>query len=62
MDIDEIMDIQDEMMEQKYEMDYINEQMNRNYAIDVDEDEIDKELQDLEDEVFMDVKLLYFEY
>ena len=29
--------------------------MNRNYALDVDENEIDQELQDLEDEMLLNV-------
>lgn len=41
MDIDKLDDIRDEMDELKYESDYMNEMLNRNYDCDVDEDELD---------------------
>lgn len=44
MDIDKLDDIRDEMDDLKYESDYMNEMLNRNYDVDVDEDELDDEL------------------
>ena len=52
MDIDQLDDLRDEMEEMKAETDYINEVMNRNYNIDVNEDELDQELEDLDNELF----------
>ena len=50
-DIDKMMDIQDQMMDMKFETQYMNEMMNRNYDLDVDEDELDEELMEFEKEV-----------
>lgn len=37
-------DIMDDMEDMKFETEYMNEMMNRNYACDVDEDELDREM------------------
>ena len=44
LDIDKMEDLRDEMLDMKIESDYVNEMMNRNYDIDVDEDDLDDEL------------------
>ena len=51
MDIDKMEDLHDEMLDMKFEADYMNEMMNRNYDIDVDEDDLDDELMEFEQEV-----------
>ena len=38
MDVDHLDDLRDEMDELKYESDYMNEMLNRDYDLDVDED------------------------
>lgn len=44
LDIDKLDDLRDEMDELKYESDYMNELLNRDYELDVDEAELDDEL------------------
>ena len=44
LDIDKLDDLRDEMDELKYESDYMNELLNRDYEIDVDEADLDDEL------------------
>ena len=39
------------------ESEQINDTLNRNYACDVDENEIDEELQELDNELFKDMML-----
>ena len=51
LDIDKLDDIRDEMDELKYESDYMNEMLNRDYDCDVDEDDLDDELGMLEQEL-----------
>ena len=34
----------EDMEDMKAESDYMNEMMNRNYAVDIDEDELDREM------------------
>lgn len=34
----------DDMEDMKMDSDYMNEMMNRNYAVDIDEDELDREM------------------
>lgn len=41
MDLDQMEDLRDEMEEMNAEVQYMNEAMNRNYDIDVDENELD---------------------
>ena len=38
LDIDKLDDIRDQMDDLKYESDYMNEMLNRDYELDVDED------------------------
>ena len=40
------------MEEMKFETDYMNEMMNRNYEVDYDEADLDAELGELDDELF----------
>jgi charged multivesicular body protein 5 len=37
-------DIMDDMEDMKFETEYMNDMMNRNYACEVDEDELDREM------------------
>lgn len=37
-------DLQDEMMDMKFQAQYMNDMLNRNYEVDVDQDELDDEL------------------
>jgi len=41
------------MEEMKYESDYMNEMMNRNYNVDIDEDELDREMQEIDNDMYM---------
>lgn len=34
----------EDMEDMKAESDYMNEMMNRNYSVDIDEDELDREM------------------
>ena len=51
LDMDKMDDIRDQMDELKYESDYMNEMLNRDYDCDVDEDDLDDELGMLEQEL-----------
>lgn len=42
--LDDLDDLRDEMDDMMYETEEINEMLNRNYAMDVDEAELDEEL------------------
>ncbi len=44
LDMDELDDIRDEMDEMRYQTEYMNELMNRDYQVDVDEADLDDEL------------------
>jgi charged multivesicular body protein 5 len=44
----------DDMEDMKAETDYMNEMMNRNYAVDIDEDELDREMQEIDNDMYMD--------
>ena len=55
LNIDEIEDLRDDMDDMVYESNQINEMLNRDYACDVDEGDLDAELQELEDEAFLDM-------
>jgi charged multivesicular body protein 5 len=41
LDIDKLDDLRDEMDDLKYESDYMNEMLNRDYNVDIDEDDLD---------------------
>ena len=43
-----ISDIMDDMEDMKFETEYMNDMMNRNYSCDVDESELDREMQEIE--------------
>ena len=51
LDFDKLDDLRDQMDEMKYESDYMNEMLNRDYECDVDEDDLDDELGMLEQEL-----------
>jgi len=55
LDIDDIADLREEMDEMVWESNQINDMLNRDYAVDVDEGDLDAELKELEDEAFMDM-------
>jgi len=55
LDIDDIADLREEMDEMVWESNQINDMLNRDYACDVDEGDLDAELKELEDEAFMDM-------
>ena len=41
------------MEEMKMDSDYMNEMMNRNYNVDIDEDELDRELQEIDNDMYI---------
>ncbi|KAM3147059.1 hypothetical protein pb186bvf_000775 [Paramecium bursaria] len=47
-DMDKLDDIMDDMEDMKFETEYMNDMMNRNYSCDVDEGELDREMQEIE--------------
>jgi charged multivesicular body protein 5 len=49
-----IVDMMDDMEDMKAESEYMNEMMNRNYAIDIDEDELDREMQEIDNDMYME--------
>jgi charged multivesicular body protein 5 len=55
LNIDEIEDLRDEMDDMVWESNQINDMLNRDYACDVDEADLDAELQELDDGMFMDM-------
>lgn len=57
MNLDELEDLRDDMDDMQYETDYMNEMLNRNYAMDVDEAELDAEFAELDDEIFKEQML-----
>lgn len=42
--MDKMDDIMDEMEDMKFETEYMNEMMNRNYSCDIDESDLDREM------------------
>lgn len=54
-DVDMVADLRDEMEEMEFETKEINEMLARDYAIDVDENELDEELRELDNEFFIDM-------
>jgi hypothetical protein len=46
------LDIIDSMEDMKFETNAMNEMMNRNYNVDVDEDELDREMQEIENDMY----------
>ena len=53
LDMDELEDVRDEMEEMMQDTQEINDMLNRNYNVDVDDYEIEQELKDLDDEMFI---------
>ncbi len=53
-DMDELEDMRDDMEDMMFETEEMNEMLNRNFDCDVDEDELDEELQELDDEMFLE--------
>ena len=52
--LDELEDLKDEMEEMKFDSEEINEALNIDFGCDVDEDELDEELAELDDEMFLE--------
>jgi charged multivesicular body protein 5 len=55
LNIDEIEDLREEMDDMVWESNQINDMLNRDYACDIDDADIDAELQELDDGMFMDM-------
>ena len=55
-DIDKMLDVQDEMLDMKMQTDMMNEMMNRNYDVDIDEQEFEDEFMEFEKEVAQEKK------
>lgn len=55
LNIDDIEDLRDEMDDMAWESKEINEMLNRDYACDVDEGDLDAELRELEDDHFLEM-------
>lgn len=53
--IDELEDLKDDMDDMAYETNYMNEMMNRNYGLDVNEDDLEEEFRDLDNELFQEM-------
>jgi len=43
----------DDMEDMKAESEYMNEMMNRNYQVDIDEDELDREMQEIDNDLYI---------
>ena len=54
--VDKMADLQDEMMDMKFQAQYMNDMLSRNYEVDVDQDELDDELAEFQREIAMDKK------
>ena len=52
--LDELEDLRDDMEDMKYESEEMNQMMNIDFGCDVDEDELDEELAELDDEMFLE--------
>ena len=52
--LDELEDLKDDMEEMQFESEEINEALNMDFGCDVDEDELDEELAELDDEMFLE--------
>ncbi|CAD8202857.1 unnamed protein product [Paramecium octaurelia] len=50
-DMDKLEDLMDDMEDMKFETDYMNDMMNRNYSCDVDESELDREMAEIENDM-----------
>merc|ERR1711904_220152 len=50
-DYDEMAEMQDNMLDMKFQMDEMNEQMNQMYDVDIDEDDLDEELAQIENDL-----------
>ena len=53
-DMDELEDLRDDMEEMKQESEEVNEMLNMDFGCDIDEDELDQELAELDDELFIE--------
>lgn len=54
-DLDKLEDIRDDMEEMMEDTKYINEELNRNYAIDVNEDELNEDMKQLDDDYYLEM-------
>lgn len=46
-------DLMDDMEDMKAESEYMNEMMNRNYNVDIDEDELEREMQEIDNDIYL---------
>ena len=53
-DIDAMEDLRDEMEEMKYEADDMNEMLNMDFGCDLDDDELDDDLAEYEEDLFLE--------
>jgi charged multivesicular body protein 5 len=53
--MDELEDIRDQMEDMKFETDYMNELMSRDYDTNVDDIDLDAEMQDIDNEFYQEV-------
>lgn len=54
--MDKLEDLRDDMEDMKYESEYMNELMNRDYDIDVNQADLDDDFADLEAQYYRDMK------
>ena len=48
-----VVDLMDDMEDMKEESEYMNEMMNRNYNVDIDEDELEREMQEIDNDIYL---------
>lgn len=53
-DIDELEDLRDDMEDMQADAEDMNEMLNRDFGCEIDEDELDEELAELDDEIFLE--------
>lgn len=54
-DIDRLEDIRDEMDEMKFQSDYTNELLNRNFDVGMDDIDLDAEMQEIDNDFYREV-------
>ena len=55
-DYDKIDDLRDQMLDMKFEANYMNEMLNRNYDVDLDENDLDEDFEEFEREIAKEKK------
>lgn len=54
-DLDRLEDIRDEMEEMKFQSDYTNELLNRNFDVELDDIDLDAEMQEIDNDFYKEV-------